>query len=328
VAPARGGAEGWTRMLPDLRFFIGAVLATALLGVTVFGLAAAMHLSRQSKVAPLETSRLLAYTPDGGYRIVDVPARRFDNPFANIPADPNPVPMQQPLGPAAEQELAGGREKEGAPEPAAQSELAGQPEPATQPRLTAQPGLTAQPEPTAQPELAADPADAPPMQTAAAAQAESPPANDSDTVDERAVVDPPLPQDGDAVEAAPSPEPAPAPVTTAPVETVPPAPVVDIPMPPVRPEVEDVGSIQPTTDKVETRSDPPATEDAPAAAATTETPEPRAKRKRPVRRVVARRPTEQTMPINPFGFALYPAPAPASTVSTANRPAKGFWPPE
>ena len=50
-------------MLPDLRFVIGAVMATALLGVTLFGLAAAMHISHQSKVGPLEASRLLAYTP-------------------------------------------------------------------------------------------------------------------------------------------------------------------------------------------------------------------------------------------------------------------------
>jgi hypothetical protein len=311
VAPGRGGSQGWTRMLPDLRFLIGAVLATALLGVTVFGLAAAMHLSRQSKVAPLETSRLLAYTPDGGYRIVDVPARRFDNPFANIPPDPNPVPMQQSLRPAAEQEPAGDSETAAAPEPAG--------------------------EPRAEPELAAaepEPADAPPMQTAAAAQPASPPANDPapandpDTVDERAVVDPPLPQDGDAAaEAAPPPEPAPAPVTAAPVETMPapPAPVVETPTPAAPPEVEDVGSIQPTNNNAETRSQPRATEDAPAAAATTETSEPKAKRKRAVRRAVVRRPPEQTTPINPFGFTLYPTPAPASTASTANRPAKGFW---
>jgi hypothetical protein len=305
-----GSAQGWNCMLPDLRFLVGAVLATALLGVTVFGLAAAMHLSRQSKVAPLETSRLLAYTPDGGYRIVDVPARRFDNPFANIPADPNPVPMQRSLRPAAE------------PEPASAPEAAAEPEKMIDPEETAER------ERTVEPELTAEPADAASIQTAAAAHPASPSANDPDTVDERAVIDPPLPQDGDApAEAAPAPEPAP--VVAAPVETVPaaPMPVADIPMPPVRPEIENVGSIQPRTDGSEARSELPAAQDAPAATTTSETSEPKAKRKRVMRRAVARRPPEQTMPISPFAFALYPAPAPvpASTASTANRPAKGFW---
>ena len=146
--PVGSGAQGVSRMLPDLRFVIGAVMATALLGVTLFGLAAAMHISHQSKVGPLEASRLLAYAPENRHRIFDMPARRLDNPFANIPAEANPVPLQQPAEPI---------------------------------------------EPPA-----------PPMQTAAAAapaaQPDSPPqpaASDADTVDERAVVDPPLPPDGD-----------------------------------------------------------------------------------------------------------------------------------
>lgn len=88
-------------MIPDLRFVVGAVIATALLGVTLFGLAAAMHISHQSKISPLEASRLLAYTPESRHRIFDVPAPRLDSPFANIPAGPNPVPLQQPAEPAA-----------------------------------------------------------------------------------------------------------------------------------------------------------------------------------------------------------------------------------
>jgi hypothetical protein len=88
-------------MIPDLRFVVGAVIATALLGVMLFGLAAAMHISHQSKISPLEASRLLAYTPESRHRIFDVPAPRLDSPFANIPADPNPVPLQQPAEPAA-----------------------------------------------------------------------------------------------------------------------------------------------------------------------------------------------------------------------------------
>ena len=114
-------------MLPDLRFVIGAVLATALLGVTLFGLAATMHISHQSKIGPLEASRMLAYTPEGRHRIFDMPAPRFDSPFANIPADPNPVPLQQPAAPLA---------------PPVQTAAVAQPAPIVQPTAT-----TAQPEP-------------------------------------------------------------------------------------------------------------------------------------------------------------------------------------
>src|SRR5688572_29864438 len=67
------GRAGVTRMIPDLRFVIGAVMATVLLGVTLFGLAAAMHISHQSKLSPLEASRLLAYTPDSRHRVFDTP---------------------------------------------------------------------------------------------------------------------------------------------------------------------------------------------------------------------------------------------------------------
>ena len=110
-------------MLPDLRFVIGAVMATALLGVTLFGLAAAMHISHQSKVGPLEASRMLAYTPESRHRIFDMPARRFDNPFANIPAAANSVPLQQPAEPAEPQgaptQTAAAEQPESPPQPAA-----------------------------------------------------------------------------------------------------------------------------------------------------------------------------------------------------------------
>ncbi len=90
-------------MLPDLRFVLGALIATAVLGVTLFGLAATMHISYQSKIGPLEASRMLAYTSEGGrHRIFEISAPRADSPFANIPADPNPVPLrQQSLEPTA-----------------------------------------------------------------------------------------------------------------------------------------------------------------------------------------------------------------------------------
>lgn len=230
---------GVTRMIPDLRFVVGAVIATALLGVTLFGLAAAMHISHQSKISPLEASRLLAYTPESRHRIFDVPAPRFDSPFASIPADPNPVPLQQPAEPVA-----------------------------------------------------------PVLQTAAAAQPTlgvQPPANDADTVDERAVVEPPLPPDGDPPAAA-------APIETAPAT---PAPVAE--QPAAAPDVQQVGSIPSTTD----------------AADMTETQEPaKAKRKRAARKTKARRPAPRAAAqVDPFSYPLN------TTTSTANRPAQGFWGP-
>lgn len=182
------GRAGVTRMLPDLRFLIGAVLATALLGVTLFGLAAAMHISQQSKISPIEASRMLAYTPGGQHRIFDVPARRTDSPFLNIPAGPNPVPLQQPAAPSM---------------PPAQTAAAALPAPKAVPTATAQPAPAA--------ELNAKP-------TPAAQAANLPtPADNHDTVDERAVVDPPLQLDGEPpVETTPA---APAPIAERPVET-------------------------------------------------------------------------------------------------------------
>ena len=151
-------------MIPDLRFVIGAVMATALLGVTLFGLAAAMHISHQSKLGPLEASRLLAYTPESRHRVFDIPAPRFDSPFANIPADPNPVPLQQPAAPA---------------EAPVQTAAVTQPAPLA-PAPPAPAAADAQPAPATEPMPSAQPANLPPA------------ADDPDTVDERAVVDPPL----------------------------------------------------------------------------------------------------------------------------------------
>jgi hypothetical protein len=178
------------------------------------------------------------------------------------------------------------------------------------------------------------------MQTAAtaqpAAQSESPPqpaGSDADTVDERAVVDPPLPPDGDlppAAEAAPAaPSPEPSAASAPPVETQPaaPAPVAEKEIE-LAADVPQVGSIPATTDVAETRDEPPASE-VPSVAA--EEPA-QAKRKRAARKAVAkakkkapaRRATAaaQPQPADPFASTGYPV----STTSTANRPAKGFWP--
>lgn len=279
-------------MLPDLRFLIGAMLATALLGVTLFGLAAAMHISHQSKVGPLEASRMLAYTPDGQHRIFDVPARRLDSPFANIPADPNPVPLQQPTAAAA---------------PPVQTAAAAQPAPIAEPIPATQPGPVAKP--TAAPTPAAEPMPV--------VQAANLPADDPDTVDERAVVDPPLPLDADppaatSTPATPSPKPAAATASTPPIATMPAAPAPVAERPTATPNVAQVGSVPPTTDSAETRSD--------AVAGETDAQEPaNAKRKRTARK--AKRPAPRApAQVDAFGY-------PVATTSTANRPAQGFWGP-
>ena len=273
-------------MLPDLRFLIGAVLATALLGVTLFGLAAAMHISHQSKLSPLDASRMLAYTPDSQHRIFDIPARRGDSPFANIPADPNPVPLQQPAAPEV---------------PPVQTAAAAQPAPMEQPMPAAEPVPVA--EPVAEPAPAPQPANLPPS------------ADDPDTVDERAIVDPPLSPDNEppVVKSAPDvPSPEPAAAAATPIETAPAAPAPVAEQPPVTPEVQQVGSIPPTT--AETPGE--------AVEGETEAQEPpKAKRKRVVRRAKAKRPPPR-MPtlVDAFGY-------PINTTSTANRPARGFWGP-
>jgi len=271
-------------MLPDLRFVIGALIATVLLGVTLFGVAATMHVSYQSKVSPLETSRMLAYTPEGRHRIFDIPAPRADSPFANIVVDPNPVPLRQQ-----------------SPEPTA--EPAGEPAPLLQTAASVAPALP--------PPAIAEPASLPPS------------GDDADTVDERAVVDPPLPLDNDApaqtaepAPAAPSPEPAAA--ANAPIETLPATapPVVEAPAVPVAaPDVQQVGSIPPATTDAAPEARP--------GASITEARETRkakrarktAKTKRPVRRARVPPVAQSALPGFPLG-----------STSNADRPAIGFWP--
>ena len=296
--PMEPGAQGVTRMLPDLRFVIGAVLATALLGVTLFGLAATMHISHQSKIGPLEASRMLAYTPEGRHRIFDMPAPRFDSPFANIPADPNPVPLQQPAAPLA---------------PPVQTAAVAQPAPIAQPTSTTaqpEPMATAQPEPmaTAQPDPAAE------LTPVAQPANLPPPADDADTVDERAVIDPPLPLDNEppaapaAAASAPLPEPVAA--TAAPIETTPAAPAPVAEQPAVTPDVQQVGSIPTTNETAETRSDVPAVAD---EAEVQEPVKAKRKRARKAKRVVRR------VPAPSDAFSTH-------ATSNANRPAQGFWP--
>ena len=47
-------------MLPDIRFAIGAVLASALLIVTAFGLAATVRIAHHKTGGPLDAPRILA----------------------------------------------------------------------------------------------------------------------------------------------------------------------------------------------------------------------------------------------------------------------------
>jgi hypothetical protein len=55
-------------MLPDIRFAIGAVLAScAVLVATAFGLAVTVRVAYQKAAGPLEASRVLAYTDAGGW---------------------------------------------------------------------------------------------------------------------------------------------------------------------------------------------------------------------------------------------------------------------
>jgi hypothetical protein len=67
-------------MLPDFRFVIGAVLATVVLGVTSFGLLAAVRLTHHGKVGPLESSRHVAFDDRADWNQFNDPdsARRFE----------------------------------------------------------------------------------------------------------------------------------------------------------------------------------------------------------------------------------------------------------
>ena len=167
-----------TAMMPDLRFVLGALIATALLSVTAFGLGAAIHIAHQSKAGPLEA--MLAYTPSDA-RGSALAAR--DNPFAQMPASPG-----------------------------------GMRSPAANPVVQTAAETTAEAA-AAAPESAAAPV---------------PPAGDHDTVDERAVVDPPLPADGEPDSAAAAADPESAPPAS---ESIASAPVAQAP------DVEQVGSL-------------------------------------------------------------------------------------
>ena len=197
-------------MLPDLRFLVGAVLATALLAVAGLGLLSAVKIAQQARISPLEASRSLAFAPEQHRPPLPDTTPRFgmslpDDPFANLPRGTAPDVLAAPAIVASEIIAA--------PEVVAQA-----------------PALSAAPEIPAAPEAVTSPPD------------------DADSVDERAVVDPPLPADEERTE------------TTAEPSAAPPA------------EVEHVGSLPPAAAATDPPAAEPALADTPDATATPDAP--------------------------------------------------------
>ena len=84
-------------MLPNLRFTVGAMLATALLVVTAFGIAATLRLAREAKTGPLETSRSLAYTDQTDWNQFTDPTavRRYEEAMRPVASEEAP-PVTEP----------------------------------------------------------------------------------------------------------------------------------------------------------------------------------------------------------------------------------------
>src|SRR5262245_17169152 len=92
-------------MLPDIRFAIGAVLASALLIVTAFGLAATVRIAHHQTVSPFESPRALSYADPIDWSARPDAFRRFADPrdndsllerLAAIPPDPTVVASGRP----------------------------------------------------------------------------------------------------------------------------------------------------------------------------------------------------------------------------------------
>ena len=179
-------------MLPDLRFIIGSVLATAVLGVTALGLFFTVRLAQETKSGPFQVIRPLAYTAPGESQ--SSPAARPSElvqqpggPFAQIPADGS-VTAQAPAAPEpanatpAEETTSENADDHAAvderavvdpplsPEgeplpseadsaPATPATVAASPADTTSPSDTASPADTASPSDTASPEDTASPSD-------------------------------------------------------------------------------------------------------------------------------------------------------------------------
>jgi hypothetical protein len=88
-------------MLPDLRFVIGSVLATVVLGITALGLVFTVRLAQDAKSGPFQVIRPLAYTAPGESNPAARPsdlAQQPGGPFAQIPAGGS-VTAQAPAAP-------------------------------------------------------------------------------------------------------------------------------------------------------------------------------------------------------------------------------------
>ncbi len=55
-------------MLSDLRFVIGAIMATAMLAIAAFGIGMSVRLAREANLGPFKSTRHLAYTDRGDWR--------------------------------------------------------------------------------------------------------------------------------------------------------------------------------------------------------------------------------------------------------------------
>jgi hypothetical protein len=87
-------------MLPAFRFMLGAALATLLLSLTVFGLAATLRLAQESKLSRPEPARALAYASPTGWKEFNEPdaARQIE---AAVNAGAAIVPLPEDIAPAA-----------------------------------------------------------------------------------------------------------------------------------------------------------------------------------------------------------------------------------
>ena len=67
-------------MLPDLRFVIGAIFATAMLGIVAIGLFATVRMTHQAKMGPLEISRNVTFDDRADWNQFSDPdsVRRFE----------------------------------------------------------------------------------------------------------------------------------------------------------------------------------------------------------------------------------------------------------
>jgi hypothetical protein len=86
-------------MLPAFRFMLGAGLATLLLSLTVFGLAATLRLAQETRLSRPEPARALAYASPTGWKEFNEPdaARQIE---AAVNADAAIVPLREDVPPA------------------------------------------------------------------------------------------------------------------------------------------------------------------------------------------------------------------------------------